>query len=86
MDEAALRWFRENEEKLARGQNLPLSAEEERAKREAVERCRDDGRPHSVATSTGNAYAHRGACEIQWGVNAGPAGSIRIACGNELLR
>ena len=38
MDEAALRWFRENEEKRARGENLPLSAEEQRAKQEAIER------------------------------------------------
>jgi hypothetical protein len=85
MDQAAQRWFRENEDKLARGENLPLSAEEQRAKREAVERCRDDGKSHSVPTSTGNAYAHRGAGDIQWGVNGGPA-SIRIASGNEMLR
>ena len=84
MDEAAQRWFRENEEKLARGENLRLSAEEQRAKQEAIERCRDDGRSHSIPTSTGNAYAHRGAGCIQWGVNGGPV-SIRIASGNEML-
>ena len=84
MDRAVEKWWRENEEKLARGENLPLSAEEQCAKCKAVERCRDDGRPHSIPTSTGDAYAHRGAGDIQWGVNGGPA-SIRIASGNEML-
>jgi hypothetical protein len=58
-------------------QSQEPTEQERRALSEAVERCRDEWRPVSIPTATGDAYAYPlDDDSISWGINGGARGTL----------